>query len=114
MAARKRRESVTVRWDGLNWQAEKWLAGHDLPVDMKYVGTNHENAAEEALCDAFQIFGLPPLLLGEDGHDVRLETRALAWQATCARCGEVGAKQEFDGDAAAIAVRHAEIGGFER
>lgn len=36
------------------------------------------------------------------------------WQVHCDQCGRVGLPQEYENDAIAIAVRHAEVGGFER
>jgi hypothetical protein len=39
---------------------------------------------------------------------------AICWQARCPVCGRVGQSQAEKVDAEAIAVRHREIGGFER
>jgi hypothetical protein len=53
---------------------------------------------------------------GKDGHDVRWtwDQGRVGWRLDCARCGLVSSVlQEYEGDAEAIAQRHATVGGFE-
>lgn len=46
-------------------------------------------------------------------HAVRISARGPKYRVTCDTCGPVGAPQEYEDDAEAIAARHHEVGGFE-
>lgn len=47
-------------------------------------------------------------------HRTRVSIRDGAYVVICDVCNQVGPPQDLEGDAEAIAERHAAIGGFER